>query len=101
MFESCDAIGKERSIRSGIFAAGKLVPLVHMEEGVSVGLQILREPLRIRKRCALIEAEVIRCPTPPADRRSCRDPGMMQIADETAIGFELIMVIVTDTKYHP
>src|ERR1700759_689981 len=98
MLECCDAIGKKRSIRSGIFAAGKLVPLVHMEEGVTERLQILREPFGIGKRCALIEAEVIRCPTPPADRRRRRDPSMMQIADETAISFELIMVIVTDTK---
>lgn len=98
MFECRDAIGEQRSIRSGIFTARELIPLVHMEIGVSERLQILRKPFGIGKRCALIEAEVIRCPTPPADRCRRRDPGMMQIADQTAIGFKLMMVIVTDTK---
>src|SRR5579863_4269257 len=64
-----------------------------MEVVVPERLEMLREPLRVVERSCLVELCVIGGPTPPAHGRRRRNAGMVQIANEARIGFELAMIV--------
>src|SRR5438445_4547338 len=69
------------------------MPFINMEEVKSEIFQVLREPLRVRQRRALIEAEVIGSPTAPAGGGRSAYTAVVQTADQAAVSLQPLMIV--------
>src|SRR5215469_12745728 len=81
VFQPTHSTREQNEVRGRVLAAGILVALVDMEVGVAEVFQILREPFRVAQSSGLIEAEVIRRPTPPSGNARAVHAGVMQLSN--------------------
>src|SRR5271156_3794975 len=92
------SVGKQRCVWGRVFSTSVLVALVYVEKVVAERFQMLRFPLSVGESCALIQAKVISCPTPPSHQRWSGSSGMVNLPDQRAIGIQLVVIIPGQTK---
>ena len=97
--QSFHASGKSSRVFGGVFAARVLIAFINMKVVVTEILQALGEELSVGQGGALIESEIISGPAPPADQRWQCDASMMEIANNSAVSFELRVIIGTEREH--
>src|SRR5580692_6113102 len=100
VLECSHTVRKVSRIWGDVFSPCVLVAFVHVEDVVAERFQMLRFPLSIGQSRSLIQPEIISGPTPPAHQCRGRGSGMMNLSNQRAIGFELVMVIRGQAEEH-
>ena len=70
-----------------------------MEKIIPLVFQVLGEELGVGQRSVLVQAKIVRRPTPPADRCWGGCPGMMQATNQVTIGLKQGVVITAKTEH--
>src|SRR6516225_12468508 len=99
--QNVHAAGKQASIGCYVLSARVLIALVDVEEVIAQILQILCQPMRVGYCRPLIEAEIESSPTPPARDGWSLHARMMQLADEPAIVFQLLVIVCAGADQKP
>ena len=92
-FESAHSVAEQSAIGSGVLPASILIALINVKEVISEVSHVLREPHRVCRSRALIEAEVIGSPTLPAHRAGSAYAGVVQVANDAPIRLQLLVIV--------
>src|SRR5712692_281877 len=94
------ATGELRGIGRRVFTPRVSITQVEVKIVVTQRLQVLGQPLSIRKRSTLGDLCVEGCPTPPSKHVVCADATMMQFSNHGAIIFKLRMIVFAGSKHY-
>src|SRR5271165_6159380 len=71
------AVGELRRIGGNVLAARILIAFIHLEKVVAERIQMLRQPIGISERFALVDRGIISGPAPPSHRNLTGNTSVM------------------------
>src|SRR5579883_140870 len=83
------AVRELRRVGGDILAAGILIALINLEKVVTERVQMLRQPIGVGQRFALIDRGIVSSPTPPPHWDRARNTCMMEASNGRTISAKL------------
>ena len=94
------AVGELVRVGGDELSAGVLVAVVNLEIVVAERIQMLRQPIRVSQRFALVDGCVISGPTPPSHGNLARYTGAMQTPNRRTVRQKLRMVVLSYGEHY-
>src|SRR5437016_5703059 len=89
-----------RGVGGDVFSASVLVTFIDLEKIVTQRIQMLRQPIGIGQRFALVDGGIISGPAPPSNWNLTRNPCVMQPSNGGTISAKLLQVVIPYCKHH-
>src|SRR5580700_1115743 len=94
------AVRELRRVGGDVLSASVLITFIDLEKVVTERIQMLRQPIGIGQRFALVDGGVVSGPAPPSNWNHTRNPCAMQPSNGGTISAKLPQVVRSCCEHH-